>query len=94
MDIGEVLGTVKCSATAPPLADIRFKAVRVYTNGQLKGIAVAGGAVDADNGEFVYLISSREAAKAFGTWPETVDYAVIGRVEDIHPELCCFGRLS
>ena len=92
MHVGEVLGTVTCAVAAPPLTDIRLKAVRVYQNGQPAGVAVAGGAVDAANGEFVYLMTGWEAAYAFGVWPETVDYAVIGRVEDVHPG-SCYGRL-
>ena len=92
MHIGEVLGTVTCTVTAPTLADLPLKAVRIYEKGQPMGVAVAGGTVDASNGEFVYLMTGREAARAFGVWLETVDYAVIGRVEDVHPGFCC-GRV-
>jgi microcompartment protein CcmK/EutM len=83
MDVGEVLGTVKCSITVPWLENSHFKAVRVYKKGQAAQISVAAGAVEAGNGEFVYLVTGQEASKAFGSLPRAVDYAVIGRVDDV-----------
>ncbi len=91
MTIGEVLGTVICTVTAPSLADMRLNAVRVYEDGKPVRVAVAGGKAKADIGEFVYLMSAQEAAHSFGVYPETVDCAVIGRVEDVNPA-CRFGR--
>ncbi len=92
MHVGEVLGTVTCAVTSPPLADIRLKAVRIYDKSRPMGVVVAGDTVDAANGEFVYLMTGREAVYAFGVCPDTVDYAVVGRVEAVHPG-SCWGRL-
>lgn len=86
MYTGKVIGTIVCSQKYETLVGKKILLVQVIENGKptkqtiaLDGIGVAG------EGDFVYLVSGREAALPFGKMTDTpVDATIIGIVDSIN----------
>ena len=83
MQIGEVIGSVVCTVKDENLQGIKLKVVRMYENGKPGKVVVAADAIrTSGNGDFVYLISSKEAAMAFRQDLMPVDVAIMGFVDE------------
>ena len=86
MQIGEVLGSIVCTIKDDYLKGMGLKIVRLYENGKPVKLVVAGDALwTSGNGDFVYLISSKEAAIAFHKELMAVDLAIMGFADEHRP---------
>ncbi len=66
MYVGRVVGSVVCTQKDPALVGVALKLVEVIENGVVKNTIVAADAMRlAGNGDFVYLIGSKEAGMPF-----------------------------
>jgi len=66
MYVGRVVGSVVCTHKDPALVGVALKLVEVIENGVVTNTIVAADAMRlAGNGDFVYLIGSKEAAMPF-----------------------------
>jgi len=66
MYTGKVVGSVVCTHKDPALHGIKLKLVEVIENGKPVKVIVASDATrQAGDGDFVYLIGSKEAAMPF-----------------------------
>jgi ethanolamine utilization protein EutN len=85
MYLGEVCGTVVASVKYEGLEGRKLLLVQPVDrhrkpNGPLE---VAVDTVQAGQGDFVYLVGSREAALALDPWFVPVDSAIVGIVDDV-----------
>ncbi|MCL2368301.1 MAG: ethanolamine utilization protein EutN [Oscillospiraceae bacterium] len=88
MYTGEVAGTVVSSVKDPGLEGIPLLLVRLIENGKKKGLIVAADATrQAGQGDYVYLIGSREASRMFRKPLVPADAAVVGFIDDFNEEL-------
>jgi ethanolamine utilization protein EutN len=97
MYLGIVKGTVVAHRKAEGLAGAKLLLVQPVDEHQRPAgeLQVAVDTVQAGEGDFVYLVGSREAAMALEPWFVPVDAAVVGIVDGVAaPELRPSGAAS
>jgi microcompartment protein CcmK/EutM len=83
MFTGKVIGTVVCTVKDESLTGIKLLLVRTLKNGAPDKVIVAADALGVSGyGDFVYLISSKEAALTFRKKYTPVDAAIMGIIDD------------
>lgn len=85
MYLGIVKGTVVASRKAEGLAGAKLLLVQPVDEHRapVGEVQVAVDTVQAGDGDFVYLVGSREAALALEPWFVPVDAAVVGIVDGV-----------
>ena len=88
MYTGEVIGSVVATVKEENLEGIPLLVVQVIENGKRtkKGIA-ADSTRQAGQGDFVYLIGSKEAARMFRKKLTPADAAIVGFIDSYREEL-------
>jgi ethanolamine utilization protein EutN len=85
MYTGKVVGSVVCTQKDPALKGIKLKLVEVIENGKPVKVIVASDATrQAGDGDFVYLIGSKEAGMPFLDQNELnpVDASIMGFIDE------------
>lgn len=85
MYLGIVKGTVVANRKAEGLAGTKLLLVQPVDEHQkpVGDVQVAVDTVHAGDGDFVYLVGSREAALALEPWFVPVDAAIVGIVDGV-----------
>lgn len=95
MIFAKVVGTVVCSLKYYELFGIRLYLVRLFENGTLSNIKIAGDSIcAASQGDIVYLIDSSEAAASFRKGLVPIDLAIVGIVEQHHINCIPIGAMD
>ena len=82
MYTGEVVGTVVATVKEDHLEGIPLLIVQLVENGKHTGMIIAGDSTrQAGQGDFVYLIGSKEAARVFRKEITPLDAAIVGFVD-------------
>ncbi len=82
MQAGKVMGSVVATVKNEALVGVKLLLVQLFENNKPGKIIVAGDAIKvAGTGEFVYLVSSREAAIAFGKGLIPIDAGIVGIID-------------
>lgn len=90
MYTGKVVGSVVCTQKDPALVGIKLKLVDVIENGVVTKTIVASDATrQAGNGDFVYLIGSKEAGMPFLDQHELnpVDASIMGFIDEYNENI-------
>jgi microcompartment protein CcmK/EutM len=89
MYVGKVVGSVVCTVKDENLKGVKLLVVRKIENGKEKDLIVsADGTRQAGNGDFVYLIGSKEACLPFRELKMIpVDSSIVGFIDRINEEL-------
>lgn len=90
MYTGKVVGSVVCTHKYPTLTGIKLKLVEVIENGKPTKTIVASDATrQAGNGDFVYLIGSKEATMPFLDQNELtpVDASIMGFIDEYNENI-------
>ncbi len=83
MYTGKVIGSVVATVKDEALIGIKLLVVQVYENGIAgRRIVAADAAGTAGQGDFVYLIGSREAGMALGKGLMPVDAGIVGFIDE------------
>lgn len=85
MYLGQVLGTVVATRRYPGLEGIKLLVVQPLDDEHrpTRSAEVAIDTVQAGEGDFVWLVGSREASMALDEWFVPVDAAIVGIVEGV-----------
>ena len=82
MNVGMVVGNLVCTPKHPALEGVKLMLVRKYEAGKPTSVVVAADSVrTAGPGNFVYMVSSSEAAASFRRGLIPVDLAIVGIVD-------------
>jgi microcompartment protein CcmK/EutM len=90
MYTGKVVGSVVCTVKDPALVGIKLKLVEVIENGVVTKTIVATDATrQAGNGDFVYLIGSKEAGMPFMDQHELnpTDASIMGFIDEYNENM-------
>ena len=90
MYTGKVVGSVVCTSKDPALEGIKLKLVEVIENGVVTKTIVASDATrQAGDGDFVYLIGSKEAGMPFLDQNELnpVDASIMGFIDEYNENI-------
>jgi len=88
MITGEVCGTVVCTAKDSGLEGIPLLVVQRIENGKKTELMVAADATgQAGQGDFIYLIGSKEASRMFRKPLVPADLAIVGFIDQYNEEL-------
>ncbi len=88
MITGRVIGTVVANAKEENLLGIKLLVVRLIENGKETKIEIAADATrQAGEGDFVYMIGKKEAARIFRKQYTPVDWAIAGFIDTYNEEL-------
>ena len=88
MNFARVIGTVWCTIKDPTLEGFRFRVIQPEDeNGHPRGEPlVAADKISVREGDRVFFVRAREAAKAFPGKFCPVDAAILGLVDDVEQE--------
>ena len=88
MYTGRIVGSVTATAKDENLEGIPLLVVCTIENNSEKDLIIAADATrQAGQGDFVYLIGSREAARMFRKQLTPADAAIVGFIDDYNEEL-------
>jgi microcompartment protein CcmK/EutM len=88
MYTGKVAGTVVASVKDHNVEGIPFLLVRLIENGKESGLVVAADHTQmAGEGDFVYMIGSKEAGRIYRERPVPVDVTIVGFIDSYNEEL-------
>jgi len=85
---GEVCGTVVCTVKDSELEGVPLLVVQRIENGKKTGMVVAADATgQAGQGDFIYMIGSKEASRVFRRPLVPADLAIVGFIDKYNEEL-------
>lgn len=90
MYTGKVVGSVVCTVKDPSLHGIKLKLVEVIENGKpVKTIVASDATRQAGDGDFVYLIGSKEAGMPFLDQNKLnpVDASIMGFIDEYNENI-------
>jgi microcompartment protein CcmK/EutM len=88
MFIGEVEGKVVSTVKSPGFDGVPLLVVRLIEKGKKAGLTVAADSTGQANfGDFVYLVGSKEAARILAKPFVPADAAIVGFIDDYNEEL-------
>ncbi|MCL2216309.1 MAG: ethanolamine utilization protein EutN [Defluviitaleaceae bacterium] len=88
MITGEVAGTVVCTVKSSGLSGIPLLVVRLIESGKKAGLVVAADATrQAGLGDFVFLITSKEASAILRKPYVPADCAIVGFIDRYNEEI-------
>jgi ethanolamine utilization protein EutN len=87
MIVGKVVGKVVSTIKYETLIGKKLLVVRIYENGKPGELAIAADSLKvAGQGDFVYMITSKEASGAFRENLLPVDMAIMGFIDEYRGE--------